>query len=96
MSDEQKPGQPPSSNLTEDQKKKAEHWFQTRASKAVCPVCYSRTWTILPDMLAPPTFHAGSMVLGGVSYPHIVMACTTCGNSQFINAIVAGVLEVKS
>jgi hypothetical protein len=96
MADEQKPGDPPSSNLTDEQKKRAEFWFQNKASKAVCPICYQRTWTILPDLLAPPTFHGGSMVLGGPSYPHMVLTCTTCGNSQFINAIISGVLEVKT
>ena len=85
---------PPPATITDEQKKKIEAWFKKHQpiGGVVCPICHHKNWTILVDFLAPPTFHGGAMVLGGNSYPHFVLVCTTCGNSQFINAIAAGII----
>lgn len=87
----------PSAALTTEQKQKIESWFRQKAGVlgAECPVCHTRNWSTLPDMIAPPPFHGGGMVIGGVSYPHFVLVCTNCGNSQFINAVAAGILDPK-
>ena len=91
---DEKPPAPPTSTITDEQKRKIESWFKSNqpATGLVCPICNHKNWTILGDFLAPPTFHGGAMIIGGTSYPHFVLLCTTCGNSQFINAVVAGLI----
>jgi hypothetical protein len=87
----------PSSQLTEAQKAKIDQWARTKlpAGGVACPICQTKNWTILPELLAPPAFHGGSLIIGGSSFPHFVMACTNCGNSQFINAVATGIVSDK-
>lgn len=91
------PPQVPSSSLTDAQKAKIESWvrLKTGLTGGICPICQTRQWTILPELLAPPAFHGGTIVLGGSSFPHVVLVCNNCGNSQFINAVMAGIVSDK-
>lgn len=36
------------------------------------------------------------MILGGPSYPSIGLVCANCGNTQVINAVVAGIIDGDS
>lgn len=84
--------------LTADQRAAALQWFQdTMAGKTgTCSLCGSDQWTLLDDFVAPALFGndgTSGMFLGS-TYPHFMLACATCANVQFVNAIASGVIAV--
>src|SRR5262245_32046051 len=81
------------STLTPEQQKRIDAWVKRVAPGGfACTVCGTRNWTVLSDLLAPPVFHGGGMVIGGPSYPHFGLACVNCGHTVFINAVMSGVV----
>jgi hypothetical protein len=87
----------PQDDLTPEQKQKIENWFRDKRhpAGAICPICQTRSWTILPQLVTPLVYAEGGLLLGGASYPHFVLVCNNCGNSQFINAVITGLVEPK-
>ena len=84
--------------LTSEQRASVHSWFEklkSQGSAPRCPICESVDWTV-PEHLVSPSVYAGggSLFLGGVQYPHFMLACTKCGNVQFINAVITGVVKV--
>ena len=87
---------PRPSQLTAAHKALVEEWFQKKAAKhdPKCPICGTGNWTVLDDFVTPTTYSdTGALIFGGFAYPHFMLACTNCGNVQFINAIQAGVVK---
>ena len=89
------PPKPQSGRLTDDQKEKIQGWFAKHKPPEgiACPICRSLEWTVLPDLVTPMRFQGGALVIGGASYPHFGLVCRTCSNTQFINAVVTGIIE---
>jgi hypothetical protein len=86
---------PPPAGLTPEQRQKIENWFKEKRAitGAVCPICNTKNWTTLPDLVTPIPLRGEGMVLGGTTYPHFVLVCNNCGNSQFINAVATGIVD---
>lgn len=84
----------PDGKLTLEQREKfAAHINSKSALIGKCPVCSARQWSILDHFLNGIVFYpGGGMVIGGPSYPHVGLICGHCGNTQLINAVVAGIL----
>jgi hypothetical protein len=61
----------------------------------VCPVCKQTDWIIFERLYEVREYHEEGMVLAGGIIPFIVVSCTTCGNTRFFNAIVAGVVKSR-
>lgn len=86
--------QPSDGTLTDEQRTKfLEHINSKTNLVGKCPICGTRQWSILAHFLNGIVFHpGGSFVIGGPSYPHVGMICGNCGNTQLVNAVVAGIL----
>lgn len=55
-----------------------------------CPLCgASNSFTAMPDIMELRQFFHGDTVLGGGSsiVPLVVLTCSECGNTVFINAL---------
>lgn len=80
--------------LTQEQRTKFLNHINSKTNLiGKCPVCSARQWSILDHFLNGLVFHpGGSIVMGGPSYPHVGLICGNCGNTQLINAVVAGIL----
>jgi predicted nucleic-acid-binding Zn-ribbon protein len=79
--------------LTLEQRQKVEKWFAEKANvMGQCPVCRNRQFTLLDHMVAPPIFDGGGLTIGGPAYPMVMVMCTNCGNTNFHNAVVLGLL----
>jgi hypothetical protein len=81
--------------LSPEEKAAAEAWFNAKMAhqSAGCPMCRTKNWTLLDHFVSPNNFTpGGGVMLGGNAYPHFMLACSNCGNTQFINAILAGVI----
>lgn len=82
--------------LTEQQKKKFEEHINKKMTLiGKCPVCSSRSWTVLDHMVHIPIHYGGNIMVGGPSYPSVGLICSNCGNTQLINAVFAGVVQAN-
>lgn len=86
--------QPTDGMLTQEQRTKFLNHINSKTNLiGKCPVCSTRQWSILDHFLNGMVFHpGGGIVIGGPSYPHVGMICGNCGNTQLVNAVVAGLL----
>lgn len=63
----------------------------------VCPLCGNNRWNINEHVFQAIEFDYKGIILGGAAYPVFPLTCANCGNTYFINALVADVIdEVKS
>ena len=71
-------------------------FLNTRWNGAACPLCGGTEWTVTDKSFELREFNNGNLVLGGAKssiVPVIPVTCSKCGNTVFINAIVANLLE---
>lgn len=61
----------------------------------ICSFCGNNTWNISSKIFELLEFNANGLQLGGSVYPVVPITCNNCGNTLFINALVAGLLEQK-
>ena len=83
--------------LTKEQREKMRDFLKNNwAIPRTCSVCHKNSWNISPEVFELRSFHGGSMVIGGKGgiVPLILVTCANCGNTIFINALVAG-LDLK-
>ena len=60
----------------------------------VCPMCGCNTWTYDDTLCTPLTLGPNNSInLGGKIMPLVPVTCTNCGNTIFINALVAKAYE---
>lgn len=59
----------------------------------LCPISGHNDWVVNDHLVHPPTWHRGAFVLGGPTYPHVLLTCRQCGYSLFFNALIIGFLE---
>lgn len=78
-------------------KAKAKHWLNSKWTQPHnCPICGSDKWSIPEELVELRQFYHGSIVMGGGVYPNIVVICTVCGYTFFMNAVIAGLVDSKS
>lgn len=59
-----------------------------------CPVCGGGPWNVSDDIFEIRDYNNGNLVIGGGPIiPVIPVTCMNCGNTIFINAILAGVVK---
>lgn len=82
-------------NLDEQKKKIALDWLGEKwpINKRVCDVCGHSQWNLAEDIIAPMAFSEGSIMLGGRSYPQLMVICTNCGNTKYFNAVMIGLVK---
>lgn len=82
------------SKLTDDQRQNFASWLNSKAALiGKCPICGTRSWVLLEDIVEVRPFQGGNLTVGGAVYPYVGLMCTNCGNTNFINALVSGVLK---
>jgi predicted nucleic-acid-binding Zn-ribbon protein len=59
-----------------------------------CPMCGKGPWQVQDKVFQLSEFLPGRLI-GGLMIPVIPVTCTNCGNTQLINAIIAGGIEQK-
>jgi predicted nucleic-acid-binding Zn-ribbon protein len=60
---------------------------------SICPLCGNNNWTISDQVFQAIEFDYKGILINGASYPMVPLTCTTCGNTYFINALVAGLID---
>ena len=79
--------------LTVAQKQKFADWMGSKAPLiGKCSLCGDRRWTVLDHLIEFRPYAGGNMILGGMTYPHVGIICENCGHSEFVNAVVCGLV----
>lgn len=78
--------------LDKEQTEKLNKHLQEKWKPPVaCGVCGANDWNISGEIYEFREFHQGNMVIGGSAIiPVIPVTCNNCGNTVFINPLVAG------
>ena len=61
----------------------------------VCPLCGQNNWRVTTQVFQAPEFSYKGLLVGGASFPIIPLTCLNCGNTYFINALVAKLIDAK-
>ena len=76
--------------LSEKQKRKALSWLIEKVGNdAKCPMCLQSNW-LIEDLQV--RVQASNAILGGKGFPLIAIICKNCGNTQFLNMFIMGLL----
>lgn len=67
--------------------------YLQRIHATPCSLCGNNNWTISDQVFQAIEFDFDGIRIGGASYPMVPLTCTTCGNTYFINALVADLIE---
>lgn len=61
----------------------------------ICPLCGSNHWTVSDKIFQLHEFQNGDLIIGGDSkiLPVLPLTCENCGNTYFINAIRAQLID---
>ena len=79
--------------LTEEEKEKAQKWLKDNWKSWSCPYSGHTVWEIGETLAQAMAFTGGGLSVGAPVYPFIVVTCSGCGNTVFINAIKAGIVS---
>ena len=59
-----------------------------------CPICGGGPWNVSDDVFEIRDYNNGNLVIGGGPIvPVIAVTCMNCGNTIFVNAILAGAIK---
>ena len=59
----------------------------------ICSICGNSDWGGDDQAMELRRFNAGRLAATGPVIPLLVITCSTCGNTLFFNAILAGLVE---
>ncbi len=65
----------------------------TKIPQKPCQICGQTAWLVSDKIFYLGEYENGNVVIGGPVLPVVTVTCGNCGNTVFINALVAGLLE---
>ena len=66
--------------------------LSTRApNSGACQVCKNGRYTIAPHLVTPLINQEEGLLMGGPSYPQVMLICGNCGHTRYHNVIALGV-----
>jgi predicted nucleic-acid-binding Zn-ribbon protein len=84
-----------SGKLTAAEKQLAIDWINRhwRGRSQACPICGNTNWTLADHLVQPTTVGAqNALILGGTSYPVVMIISPTCGYTMLFNAVIMGLV----
>ena len=83
--------------LTQEQRDKVARWVTEKwgPNGNPCPICKHTTWFVGQHLVSPLTISPGGGISlsGGPTYPFAQLCCQNCGNTQFLNAVMFGLVK---
>ncbi len=71
-----------------DELERLDTWIREKWEHGPCSICGANSWTTNPKVCL--ILNPASLV-NNSSFPVVLIYCTNCGHTLFVNAIVAGV-----
>lgn len=81
--------------LTIEENEKVQQWLKQHWKNWACPFSGHTNWELGEYIAQAMMFSGGGLVVGGPTYPLVVLTCAGCGYTVFINAIKAGVVTKR-
>lgn len=80
--------------LSEEQKAKFLEHLNSKWPKKVCSICGYEKWSAGDTLIELKPFidNQGTILIGGIVYPHVMITCENCGQTLLINAIRIGLM----
>lgn len=85
--------------LTSEQSERLIRFLNERSNGNItCSICGHHSWGVNDKIFQMLEYQKGGIVFGGNMdlLPVIPVTCNNCGNTIFVNAIKAGIVEVDS
>jgi ribosomal protein S27AE len=79
--------------MTEIDNEKVLAFLKNKWTNPRCPMCGGGGWNVEQGVFELRKFHGGNFIMGGPLIPIIPVSCQNCGNTVFVNAIMAGVVD---
>lgn len=76
-------------SLDDKRKQELVSFINERVQLKPCSLCQANSWTLSDTVWEMREFQGGSLYVGGPVLPVIAITCNQCGNTHFLNAIVA-------
>ena len=57
-----------------------------------CPLCENSKW-LIGSIHELKDYHNGDLVIGGPITPVLSLVCDKCGGTQFVNALIFGIVD---
>lgn len=92
MTEANTPPPRPSNQLTPAQIDQASQWLREHWKALICPFHGPTNWQVQQYLTSTPLYASGVTILGGPAYPFLVVMCSICGYTVFVNAIVVGLV----
>ena len=73
--------------------KKVTDFLKKKINAPNCPLCGSKDWNIMTRVFQAIEYNGGSSEKGNQAIPIMPLTCMNCGNTYFINALVAKFIE---
>ncbi len=67
--------------------------YLNKISGSPCPLCRNNKWQLNNTVFQTIEYDTKGIILGGASYPVVPLTCMHCGNTYFINALVADLID---
>lgn len=68
--------------------KKIEKYKKTHIPQK-CEMCGGGSWLLEEEVLFLPTVKTGTLIPSSSGYPFVPVVCPKCGNTKFVNALIA-------
>jgi hypothetical protein len=76
--------------MSEIDSKNIIEYLEQKWKTSPCPMCGAKQWAVTPKSYELREFYGGNLVIGkGTIFPVIPVVCGNCGNTIFINPVVA-------
>lgn len=78
----------------EEKQRIALKWFKEKwpEDRHNCEICNTNSWSLAEDVVVAMPLNDKKIVLGGRSYPQIMLVCKNCGNTKYFNAVTMGII----
>jgi hypothetical protein len=78
--------------LTPEERVKVSEWLKVHWKQPlICPVSGHNEWALADHVVQPLINSGAGIMLGGSSYPQVMVVCRGCGYTVYFNAIMIGI-----
>lgn len=70
--------------------------YLKRIKPPACPLCGQKNWTVSTQIFQALEYHEDTLIASGATFPMVPLSCINCGNTYFINAIIAKFIEPQT
>lgn len=79
--------------MTEEERLKVLQWLKehwTESNK--CPISGHNMWQLAEHLVYPLTYTGRGILVGGPTYPQVMLICGGCGYTIYLNAAMMGLV----